>query len=191
MDVREVVLVFVCVFCFGIVTANAPKIIDRSGWGAKSSSKPQQSLAQNPVPYVIIHHSVTEPCNDEASCKRMVKVFQNDHMTRNHWDDIGYNFLIGGDGSVYEGRGWGKSGAHTRNYNNKSIGICVIGNYQSTLPKKEALDALKDLIAWGVSQGQINGNYKLLGHKQVAASQSPGAALYNEIKTWEHWSASP
>ncbi len=27
--------------------------------------------------------------------------------------DIGYNFLIGGDGNVYEGRGWDRQGSHT------------------------------------------------------------------------------
>lgn len=52
-------------------------------------------------------------------------------MTTKKWSDIGYNFLVGEDGNVYEGRGWGKKGAHTKPYNGKSIGICVIGNYES------------------------------------------------------------
>jgi peptidoglycan recognition protein len=28
------------------------------------------------------------------------------------WSDIGYNFIVGEDGNVYEGRGWTKVGAH-------------------------------------------------------------------------------
>lgn len=39
------------------------------------------------------------------------------------WADIGYNFLVGEDGNVYEGRGWTQVGAQTLNYNSKSIGI--------------------------------------------------------------------
>lgn len=35
-------------------------------------------------------------------------------MESKNWDDIGYNFLVGGDGEVYEGRGWDKQGAHTK-----------------------------------------------------------------------------
>jgi hypothetical protein len=31
--------------------------------------------------------------------------------------DIGYSFLIGGDGNVYEGRGWDRLGAHTEGFN--------------------------------------------------------------------------
>lgn len=33
----------------------------------------------------------------------MVSWIQNLHMKENNFDDIGYNFLIGGDGNVYEG----------------------------------------------------------------------------------------
>lgn len=38
-----------------------------------------------------------------------------------------YAFLIGGDGFIYEGRGWGKYGAHTYGYNCNSVGVGFIG----------------------------------------------------------------
>ena len=38
------------------------------------------------------------------------------------WSDIGYSFLVGGDGKVYEGRGWNHVGAHTSGYNSEGIG---------------------------------------------------------------------
>lgn len=52
---------------------------------------------------------------------------QNYHMDSNGWWDIGYNFLIGGDGNVYEGRGWGVVGAHAgdSSVNSDSIGMIV------------------------------------------------------------------
>lgn len=50
-------------------------------------------------------------------------------MNQKGWKDIGYNFLVGEDGNIYEGRGWGKHGAHSTPYNSKSIGICMIGNF--------------------------------------------------------------
>lgn len=36
---------------------------------------------------------------------------------------------MGGEGSVYEGRGWESVGAHAVSYNVKSIGICMIGDF--------------------------------------------------------------
>jgi N-acetylmuramoyl-L-alanine amidase len=43
-----------------------------------------------------------------------------------------FSFLIGGDGEIFEGRGWSKVGAHAPNYNDKSIGICLIGSFMGT-----------------------------------------------------------
>ena len=37
-------------------------------------------------------------------------------------DDIRYNFLIGQDGVIYEGRGWGVVGQHTKGENSMSVG---------------------------------------------------------------------
>lgn len=46
------------------------------------------------------------------------------------WNDIGYNFAVGGDGKAYVGRGWSTVGAHAPGYNSNSIGICIIGDWQ-------------------------------------------------------------
>ena len=43
------------------------------------------------------------------------------------WNDIGYNFLVGEDGNIYKGRGWGKVGAHTSRHNANSIGESMRG----------------------------------------------------------------
>ena len=62
------------------------------------------------------------------------------------WSDIGYNFLIGGDGRVYEGRGWGVQGAHTYGYNSIAVGICYIGDFTSVMPTPAQLQAGLDMI---------------------------------------------
>ena len=53
-----------------------------------------------------MHHSAEKECFDLDSCIAEVRFIQNLHMDKNDWDDIGYSFLIGVDGRVYEGRGW-------------------------------------------------------------------------------------
>lgn len=47
--------------------------------------------------------------------------------------NIFQRFAVGGDGKVYEGRGFNVVGAHAPAYNDKSIGICLIGDWQSIL----------------------------------------------------------
>lgn len=83
------------------------------------------------------------------------------------WADIGYNFLVGEDGNVYEGRGWSLVGAHCVGYNSKSIGISVIGDYTSRKPTAAALNTVKALIQCGISKGLIRSNYVLRGHRFV------------------------
>jgi len=63
------------------------------------------------------------------------------------WWDIGYNYLVGEDGNVYEGCGWDHVGAHVRYYNYVSLGFSVIGDFSKRLPNKAALDVVKQLIA--------------------------------------------
>jgi len=58
------------------------------------------------------------------------------------WDDIGYSFLIGGDGRVYEGRGWGYQGAHTFGFNSVSFGASFIGNFMQKLPTRAAITGM-------------------------------------------------
>ena len=67
---------------------------------------------KNPVSYAVIHHSESGACTSKTACISLVKGFQNYHMDSNGWSDIGYSFLVGEDGNIYEGRGWSKVGAH-------------------------------------------------------------------------------
>lgn len=109
-------------------------------------------------------------------------------MESRNWDDIGYNFLVGGDGSVYEGRGWDKMGAHTRGYNNGTIGIAFIGTFNKYVPPERQLNAVQLLLNEGLRLGKLVSDYKVYGHRQLIGFESPGQALYDIIKTWDHWS---
>ena len=69
------------------------------------------------------------------------------------WNDIGYSFVIGEDGQVYEGVGWQKLGTHTTGiYNPTAHGISIIGNFMEVLPDKVATDAAKYLMECGVQK---------------------------------------
>uniref|UniRef100_A0A336L7U5 CSON006429 protein n=1 Tax=Culicoides sonorensis TaxID=179676 RepID=A0A336L7U5_CULSO len=73
-------------------------------------------------------------------------------------------------------------------YNVKSIGIAFIGTFNKIVPPPRQLAAAKLLIQEGVNQKYLASDYKLYGHRQFIATESPGNALYNIIKNWTHWS---
>ncbi|XP_071054026.1 peptidoglycan-recognition protein LF-like isoform X7 [Onthophagus taurus] len=161
-------------------------IISRNEWGARTNIGTYTPL-KHPVPYVIIHHTATERCFDVDSCYLQATNIQDFHMDSFEWDDIGYSFMIGGDGNVYEARGWDNMGAHTLGYNNVSIGIAFIGTFTKVFPEPLQLTQAHLLIAEGVQKGYINKDYKLVGMNQVTGFESPGKLLIQEIKTWPHF----
>ncbi|KAI4461838.1 peptidoglycan recognition protein [Holotrichia oblita] len=105
--------------------------------------------------------------------------------------DIGYNFLIGGDGKLYEGAGWHKVGAHTKKYNTKSIGLAFIGNFTNKLPNRNQLKTAQIFLKCALGVGEIDRRYKLLGARTISSTQSPGLALFHEIQTWDHFAIVP
>ena len=132
-------------------------------------------------------YTSTTFCDTLAQCVLKVRAAQTFHIEFRGWDDIAYNFLVGGDGNVYEGRGWDVRGAHTLNFNHRSIGISFIGTFIDDKPTPEQLAAVQSLIQFSVKNGKISKDYKLVGHRQCVKTNSP-QKLYEIIQTWDHWS---
>lgn len=103
------------------------------------------------------------------------------------WDDIAYSFLIGGDGQVYEGRGWDRVGSHTYRYNFVSLAVAFIGDFNNTMPGPIALSAAQKLLMCGVHRNAIKTTYSLYGHRDVRDTSCPGYTLYNAIRKWSHY----
>jgi len=83
-------------------------------------------MLSSPVPHVAIHHTTGLRCTDRSSCVLQVQHWQKYHMDEKRWADIGYNFLVGGNGYVFEGRGWNHTGAHCFGFNRLSIGMNIV-----------------------------------------------------------------
>lgn len=166
------------------------RFVTRSEWGAQPPSTALDKL-KLPVPYVIISHTATEFCTTQSKCTLHVRLVQTFHIESKNWTDIAYNFLVGGDGLAYVGRSWDYIGAHSFGYNNRSIGISFIGTFNTVVPSKVQLHAAQKIIEIGVKAGKIAPDYKLLGHRQVSKTLSPGQALYDNLKTWPHWVPAP
>ncbi|XP_077256795.1 peptidoglycan recognition protein 1 [Temnothorax americanus] len=175
-----------------INATECPRIVSRKEWKARER-RCFEIMPVRPVPYVVVHHGGTDTyCYDQESCSAIVRAYQNFHIDDHNWCDIGYSFLIGEDGNIYEGRGWDGVGAHAPGYNTQSIGICVIGNFTGRLPNAAALKALNDLIACGVSLGKIKDNYNVIGHRQAKATECPGTSFFHKyVKNLPGWTDHP
>nr|AAI71349.1 Pglyrp6 protein [Danio rerio] len=171
------------------VYAVCPNIITRSQWGAASYIGSPSYLSL-PVRYLFIHHTYqpSKPCTTFEQCAAEMRSMQRYHQQSNGWSDIGYSFVAGSDGNLYEGRGWNWVGAHTYGYNSIGYGVCFIGDYTSTLPASSAMNMVRyDFTYCATNGGRLSKSYSLYGHRQAAATECPGNTLYRQIQTWERY----
>lgn len=102
------------------------------------------------------------------------------------WSDIGYNLGIenvNGTLQVLPGRPIGAPGAHALGFNTRSVGICLIGNYDLDPPSEDRLALLASLcrqiqIEFGIPRDQVIGHretYPLLKPPQPVAKTCPGS----------------
>ncbi|XP_026758158.1 peptidoglycan-recognition protein LE-like isoform X2 [Galleria mellonella] len=169
-----------------LIAPNHLRIVSRTDWLAQPVENELDKIRQ-PVPWVIITHTATESCHSQSECVLRVRLIQMFHIESRNWDDIGYNFLVAGDGSAYYGRGWDYIGAHTLGYNRYSIAIAFIGTFNNEAPPKKQIEACEKLIKLGVHLGKLSKDYKLFAHRQLASTLSPGDKLFDIIKTWPHF----
>jgi hypothetical protein len=146
------------------------KIISRAGWGAKPPRSRYTTTWARRTEF-IVHYS-------EGPTTQTPRQIQAFHMgPQRQWSDIGYNFLVGQDGTVYEGRGWLVIGAQAHGHNTSGIGVCFIGrDGDVTAAAKASIRSLYDLACTKAGRellqrghGQLSGNSTDCPGKQLLA----------------------
>lgn len=130
-----------------------------------------------------------EHCMERYACIKNVLDIQADHIQRS-WDDIGPNFLVGGNGLVFEGRGANVVGVMVKTWNLRSISIMFLGDYMTAVPIKAQFDHVKVLLKELVAKQILRPDYTLYGHCQVqGAIKPPGINLLRQLSNFEHWNS--
>lgn len=107
----------------------------------KFKDKPQDNFPE----YIVVHHTGGE--NGIDTSNQTAKIVEDYHLSLG-WEGIGYTFYITKDGEVWRGRPEHYHGAHVKEggLNKKSIGICLAGNFDITLPTQKQKDSLVILL---------------------------------------------
>jgi hypothetical protein len=144
----------------GSTARAASTCLSRADWGADESltawSKGTDTPAFAPVQVLTVHHTAgsNDPAQDYAATVRAIYSY---HVTTNGWSDIGYQYLVDGRGTVYEGRSTGRTstsclsgggdgsdfahqagtgdvvtGAHAAGFNTGNAGVALMGCFDPT-----------------------------------------------------------
>ena len=140
--------------------AGSPLIVPRAEWGANEKIKRAPPRYAKSVAFAIVHHTAGTNSYGPGASAAIVRGIELYHVRGNHWNDIGYNFLVDRYGQVFEGRAGGVDrnviGAQAQGFNTGSVGVALIGNYQSAAVPLVAEKALAKLLAWRLDVAHVD-----------------------------------
>jgi len=126
---------------------------------------------------IVVHH-IGMANNDDVSAETVHQWHLN-----NGWSGIGYHFLIRKDGTIEEGRPLGTVGAHVYGENRHTVGINLVGNFESAVPTEAQKTAAAHLIASLCTVYQLDPVWEstVKGHCDLNATACPGRYLYAQM----------
>jgi len=156
------------------------------------------------VEKIIIHHTADDNRKDKDDLSLIRGIYYYHTVVRG-WGDIGYNYLVGQRGTIYEGRAGGdyNVGAHAVWNNKSTVGISVMGDFMTSNLVSEQEAAIKTLVRtlalkYGIDLHKTSTSHQeckkedcllrdfassnLLGHRDVGYTSCPGESLYQLIQ---------
>lgn len=161
-------------------------VVTRQEWGAR---RPLARYAQSQPYRITVHHTeghLTTDLKDSIAEARDIQAYHQKGRAQNGKDpfiDIGYHFLIDGEGRVIEGRPIETLGAHAGDANGGNIGIALMGNMDDVPPTAKQLDALRRLALFvSVKYGADPDRADFIeGHNHYVATACPGKHLADQL----------
>ncbi|XP_054260187.1 peptidoglycan recognition protein 4-like [Macrosteles quadrilineatus] len=84
-----------------------PNAVNRTSWNAEMPTNIMvRPLVEYPVDHILVTNSGYSTCDKREDCIQATRELQARHLQQDLQQDIKQNFLIGGDGLCYVGRGW-------------------------------------------------------------------------------------
>ena len=127
-------------------------------------------LYKKNIERLIIH------CSDTKDDQDLGAIDIHKMHLRFGWNGIGYHKVIKRNGQIENGRPEYWIGAHTKGLNNKSLGVCLIGQNRFTEEQFNSLEVVLNL--WK----SVYKNVKVLGHRD-AIETNKTCPNFN-VKNW-------
>lgn len=185
-------------------SCDMPTIISQNTWRT-GLPDPTPGRNSTPTKHCIVHHSAAN--SGDTNYTQIVRSIYTYHTQSNGWDDIGYNYLIAGNGAIYAGRDPEKvgieqdnvQGAHFCGKNANTMGVCLIGDLQTNPPTDTQVTSLTKLIQWKVKKtglaplrfeahpGDTDPLLAVIaGHRDGCNTACPGDKLYAKLGQLRH-----
>lgn len=124
-------------------------IYPRDAWGA--DLPPTGPIHPERPQFLLVHHTASP--NSYANARDVIRsVFHYHTGPEKGWNDVCYQFFVGRDGDVWEGRAGALGGPVEADATGGSQGfaqlVCLLGDFTSVAPTAAAFTATAKLLAW-------------------------------------------
>ena len=163
--------------CSTVKNSKSPvlTIVPRSGWNAL---EPKPFKSHTPVRITVHHEGTKLEATDDAAKK--IRNIQAWGMGKDrNWADIPYHFLIGPDGTIYEGRDVNTVGETNTEYDPTGhLLITCLGNLEVQEVPAKQLESLINLIAYTSKKYKIEIETLSTHRDNSKQTTCPGKNLY-------------
>lgn len=127
------------------------RIYPRAAWGA--DLPPKGTIRREDPKFLLVHHTASP--NDYTSARTVIRTtyfWHTSHDPSKGWPDVAYEFFVGRDGDVWEGRAGALAGPVMASATGGSQGwaqlVCLLGDFTKVMPTAAAQASLVKVLAW-------------------------------------------
>lgn len=130
-------------------------ILPRDAWGA--DLPPKREIPSEDTKYLLVHHTTTPKLS--TSTRTVIRNTYTWHTSATKgWADVCYNFFVGRDGQVWEGRAGSLDGPKRADATGGNQGfaqlVCLVGEFNTQYPTSAQMASLiKTLAHVGLRDG--------------------------------------
>lgn len=131
----------------------------------------------NNLKNLVIHHSGGTDANPLAdTSNHTAQIIESYHLSRG-WEGVGYHYIIHKNGDIWAGRPEHYHSAAVLNHNSTTLNVCIVGNFDLTLPTKEQEESFKWLYRDIVTRHPQLTPETVIGHRILQTKTCPGKRL--------------
>ncbi|WP_417200096.1 N-acetylmuramoyl-L-alanine amidase [Bizionia sp.] len=139
----------------------------------KSLTKHYQLRDVSAAINITIHHTAGP---ENASLESIAKF----HVEKRGWPEIAYHIAINQDGAIHFLNEIEERTYHDSGQNTNSIGIVLVGNFETTEPSAAMLYSVKLVTE---SLCKVLNITSIRGHRDTSPTLCPGVNAYNQLET--------
>lgn len=138
-------------------------IVDKTESLSRHPTKKYQTRELSELKYIVIHNSGTTDGTSES--------FARYHVKDRDWPGIGYHFVISKNGEIEKTNNQTTISYHVGEQNRESLGICLVGNFDTEKPTQEQYNSL----AWLIKELlKAFPTLEIKGHRDFKSTSCPG-----------------